>query len=305
MRLGRSFPLFGLLAVLCACCPYAGSPFRSLRTAHAGEPKDARQAAKTASRGDVRGADPVVVDTSSAEGLAAPTETRRGARKSNAVAQGETREPNQAESRARSSRLSLPSGRDIAALSPRECRRLLTRSGVQFESVSDRAAANIAEPVSLLSPLGGVSFGPKNGNATHGMLDCRLALALLAWAPSLQSSGVIKVEHYSTYRPGAKVRASRKTSGHARAMAIDAARFHLRDGTVLAVDSDWDQRERGGDPCLERRREADKGKLLRRLVCDAVEQGLFQVVITPHHDRAHQDHVHLELVPEVDWTYIH
>jgi hypothetical protein len=54
-----------------------------------------------------------------------------------------------------------------------------------------------------------------------------------------------------------------------------------------------------------RRSEDEKGKLLRKVVCDAVERDLFQVVITPHHDRAHQNHVHLELVPEVDWSYVH
>lgn len=199
----------------------------------------------------------------------------------------------------------LPSGRDIAGLHPGECRRLLDRAGVRFEAVPDDAAPHVAEPVYLLSPLEGVSFGPKNGASEHGMVDCRLAVALLAWAPSLQEAGVVKVEHYSTYRPGARVRASRRSSGHARAMAIDAARFHMRDGTVLDVDLDWDERERGGDPCPVRRSEEQKGKLLRKIVCDAVERDLFQVVITPHHDRAHQNHVHLELVPEVDWTYVH
>jgi hypothetical protein len=197
------------------------------------------------------------------------------------------------------------SGREIASLHPGECRRLLDRAGVRFESVPDDAAPHVAEPLYLLSPLDGVSFGPKNGASEHGMVDCRLAVALLAWAPSLQEAGVVKVEHYSTYRPGARVRASHKSSGHARAMAIDAARFHLRDGTVLDVDLDWDERERGGDPCPVRRGEDEKGKLLRKLVCDAVERDLFQVVITPHHDRAHQNHVHLELVPEVEWSYVH
>jgi hypothetical protein len=201
--------------------------------------------------------------------------------------------------------ISLPSGREIASLHPGECRRLLDRAGVRFESVPDDAAPHVAEPVYLLSPLEGVSFGPKNGTSEHGMVDCRLAVALLAWAPSLQEAGVVKVEHYSTYRPGARVRASRKSSGHARAMAIDAARFHLRDGTILDVDLDWDERERGGDPCPVRRSEDDKGQLLRQLVCEAVARDLFQVVITPHHDRAHQNHVHLELVPEVDWSYVH
>jgi hypothetical protein len=162
----------------------------------------------------------------------------------------------------------------------------------------------VHEPVYLLSPLSGVSFSPSNGISEHGMLDCRLAVALLAWAPILQQAGVVKVEHYSTYRPGARVARSSRSSGHARALAIDAAKFHLEDGRVLDVDLDWDERERGGDPCTERRREDAGGRLLRRVVCEAVEQSLFQVVITPHHDRAHQNHVHLELVPNVDWIYV-
>jgi len=203
-----------------------------------------------------------------------------------------------------SNRVALPSGRQIALLSFRECRRLLERSRVQFEAVPGDAAPRVHEPVYLLSPLSGVSFGPKNGITEHGMVDCRLALALLAWAPILEGAGVVKVEHYSTYRPGARVARTSKSSGHSRAMAIDAARFHLRNGQVLDVDMDWDERERGGDPCKLRKREDDAGKLLRRVVCEAVAQDLFQVVITPHHDRAHQNHVHLELVPDVDWSFV-
>jgi hypothetical protein len=199
----------------------------------------------------------------------------------------------------------LPSGRDIAALHPHDCQRVLAKAGVRFESVPNDAAPHVQEPVYLLSPLEGVSFGPKNGASEHGMVDCRLAVALLAWAPSLREAGVVKVEHYSTYRPGARVRASRKSSGHARALAIDAARFELKDGRVLDVDLDWDERERGGDPCPVRRGEDEKSQLLRKVVCEAVERDLFQVVITPHHDRAHQNHVHLELVPEVEWSYVH
>jgi hypothetical protein len=39
-------------------------------------------------------------------------------------------------------------------------------------------------------------------------------------------------------------------------------------------------------------------------VCEAVERDLFQVVLTPHYDRAHQNHVHLELVPDVEWSFV-
>jgi hypothetical protein len=204
----------------------------------------------------------------------------------------------------RANRQALPSGHEIAGLNFRECRRLLERSRVSFEPVPDRDAPHVYEPVYLRSPLSGVSFAPTNGETEHGMVDCRLAVALLAWAPILQNAGVVRVEHYSTYRRGARVSKSSKSSGHARALAIDAARFHLEDGRVLDVVEDWDERERGGDPCKSGRREDAAGRLLRGVVCEAVERGLFQVVITPHHDRAHQNHVHLELVPEVDWTYV-
>jgi hypothetical protein len=202
-------------------------------------------------------------------------------------------------------RIALPSGRAIADLDVRACRRLLDRAGVAFESVPEDAAPQVYAPVYVTSTLSGVSFGPHNGLSEHGMVDCRLAVALLAWAPFLQRAGVVRVEHFSTYRPGARVARSSRKSGHARAMAIDAARFQLEDGRVLEVDADWDERERGGEPCGERRREDDNGSLLRRVVCDAVQHGLFQVVLTPHHDRAHQNHVHLELVPGVDWSYVH
>ncbi len=289
--LPRAFHLFGVLAMLCACCPYAGSSYRNpvMTRARAADRDDNLVASAAPRRKGELAQD--------------PAESEPFAPAPSTASTASSAKP--APKRERPSRVALPKGRDIATLHPSECRRLLTRAGVRFESVPSKTAPNIAEPVQLLSPLEGVSFGPRNGNATHGMLDCRLALALLAWAPSLQSSGVVKVEHYSTYRPGAKVRATRKSSGHARAMAIDAARFHLRDGTVLDVDRDWDERERGGDPCELSRREDEKGKLLRRLVCDAVSQGLFQVVLTPHHDRTHQNHVHMELVPEVEWSYIH
>lgn len=202
-------------------------------------------------------------------------------------------------------RTTLASGRAIAELPQRECRRILRNAGVQFDTLPRDKAPQISSPLALQSPLLGVEFDPANGMAKNGVVDCRLAAALLAWAPILRDAGVERVEHYSTYRPGARVRTTGKTSGHAHALAIDAARFFLKDGRVLEVDVDWEERERGGAPCPVRRSENADGRILRQVVCRAVERGLFQVVITPHHDRDHQNHVHLELVPDVAWSYIH
>lgn len=200
---------------------------------------------------------------------------------------------------------SLPNGRAIASLSTQECRRLLRTASVRFDPLPERQTPTIKDPLTLQSEVLGVGFGPANNMAKNGIVDCRLAVALLAWAPILRDAGVERVEHYSTFRPGATVRRTGKTSGHAHALAIDAARFHMRDGRVLVVLDDWDERERGGAPCPVRRSESEAGRLLRQVVCRAVERDLFQVVITPHHDRDHQNHVHLEIVPNIDWSYIH
>ncbi|MDB4975369.1 MAG: Extensin-like protein [Myxococcaceae bacterium] len=199
----------------------------------------------------------------------------------------------------------LPSGRAISSLSTGECRRLLSRAAVRFDALPDRETPAIKDPLALHSKVLNVEFGPANGMAKNGIVDCKLAVALLAWAPILRDAGVVRVEHYSTFRPGARVRKTGKTSGHAHALAIDAARFHLRDGRVIDVLEDWDEREPGGAPCPVRRSEDDDGRILRQVVCRAVERDIFQVVITPHHDRDHQNHVHLELVPNAQWSYIH
>ncbi len=202
-------------------------------------------------------------------------------------------------------RTHLPSARAIADLPARDCRRVLRDASVRFDPLPRQEAPAIAQPLELRSKLLGVEFEPSNGMAKNGTVDCRLAVALLAWAPILRDAGVVRLEHFSTFRPGAHVRRTGKVSGHAHAMAIDAARFYLRDGRVLQVDEDWDERERGGSPCPVRRSESESGRILRQVVCRAVERDLFQVVITPHHDRDHQNHVHLEVVPAVDWSYVH
>jgi hypothetical protein len=189
---------------------------------------------------------------------------------------------------------------------PDACADLLTRQGVAFDRLQPDAAHGVRMPVRLRGALNGVEVTATTHDrrSTATILDCRLALALLSWAPTLRRAGITRIEHYSMYRPGARVAGSHRDSGHAHGLAIDAARFYLRNGTELDVLNDWEERDRGGAPCPKRLEEAWSSRLLRGVVCDAVDNKLFQIVITPHHDRAHGNHVHLERKPEVDWTYV-
>jgi hypothetical protein len=190
------------------------------------------------------------------------------------------------------------------AMTAEACYRELAAAHVAFERLEPSQARGVKIPVRMLGPIGGVTVEPSDGRQLHAILDCQLAVALLSWAPALRKAGVTSIDHYSIYRPGARVHGSGHVSGHARGLAIDAARFHLANGAVLDVLTDWEEREHGSAPCPRRPEEAWQSRLLRGVVCDAVDRNLFQVVLTPHHDRAHENHVHLELKPEVSWTYV-
>lgn len=128
---------------------------------------------------------------------------------------------------------------------------------------------------------------------------------MLSWAPELRRAGVVGVLHYSTYRPGARVAGTRRRSGHANALAIDLAVLVMADGTEHEVLTGWESRQRGANPCDGEHDEGADSARMRRLVCSVARAELFQVVLTPHYDGAHANHVHLELRPSVTWQYVH
>lgn len=201
--------------------------------------------------------------------------------------------------------LVLPVGRAIGRLARADCRQILRAGRVRYERWEGEAEG-VADPIVLTGPVGGVEIALRGRRPIHNVIDCRLAVALLGWAPILRAAGVRRVFHYSTYRPGARVSSNRRrASGHSTGLAIDAALFELDDGRTLDVLRDWADRARGADPCAPRPNEPDPSKLLRRVVCEGVARQIFEVVITPHHDDHHQNHVHLEVVTEDgDWTFV-
>lgn len=201
----------------------------------------------------------------------------------------------------------LPSGRGIANLSADACLAVLRAKGVSFDALAAEDAIGVRTPVRVLGPIGGVTIAPRNdpSRSPHAIVDCRLALAVLVWAPTLRAAHIAKIEHYSAFRANARIGGAGATSAHASAMALDAALFHTDDGQVLDVLVDWADRTRGADPCTPRDGEPARSHILRSVVCEAVRADLFQVVLTPHHDAAHQNHVHLELRPGVTWSFVH
>ncbi|MEW5726798.1 MAG: extensin family protein [Pseudomonadota bacterium] len=135
-----------------------------------------------------------------------------------------------------------------------------------------------------------------------GTLSCRLARTLVRYETELVQplalkhfgQPVRKLLHAGTYdcryRRNGKTRTAAGSGGrkggrlseHSHGLAIDITGFELADGSVVSVKTDW----RRGDA-----RSAFLHQLARGS-CDT-----FNVVLTPNHDRLHQDHFHLDIGP--------
>jgi hypothetical protein len=179
----------------------------------------------------------------------------------------------------------------------------LKQAGVRFEKVAQEDAVGIEWPIRLSGPVGGIRIYGAKKNAPTNNLDCRLALALVEWAPHLKRRGVVGLQHFSMYRHDAKIGRSSNVSGHALGRAIDIGYFDLSDGRRLSVLEDWKNRTRGVEPC-EVSSKSSAERAMRELVCEASEMQLFQMVLTPHYNAAHANHVHLEIVATDDDSWV-
>lgn len=201
----------------------------------------------------------------------------------------------------------MPSVR-YAAMSQDDCEAELTTRGIGF---ARETVKGVLAPVRLTGPLHGVEFRTNlredaRTTTIWEIADCRLVLALDDFAKILAAHDIVEVRHYSMYRAAPKSWANDKIgSQHNGGLALDAARFIKKDGSALDVLADFKGRRRR-KVCGKT---APAGKTpaareLREIVCAAVDQGLFNVVLTPNFNYAHRNHFHLEVTAGVKWLML-
>ncbi len=207
----------------------------------------------------------------------------------------------------RVARAEMPAVR-YAAMSQDDCEAELTTRGIGF---TRETAKGVLAPVRLRGPLHGVAFRTnlrEEARATTiwELADCRLILALDDFSQILAAHEIVEVRHYSMYRAAPKRWADDKIgSRHNGGLALDAARFIKKNGTALDVLADFKGR-RHRDVCGKKAPAGNTAaaRELREIACAAVEQGLFNVVLTPNYNRAHRNHFHLEVTAGVTWQWI-
>jgi hypothetical protein len=203
-----------------------------------------------------------------------------------------------------------PSGNtalEYAALSGPSCIAELKKRAIPFTTVD--AALGVDQPVRIAGLLHGVDVHgnePKAKRATspYEILDCRLLLALDDFTRILAQHDVVEAVHMSMYRPPAKLPKDPKR--HDAALAIDLGFVVKKDGTKLSVLDHWHGyigaktcgNGAGPSPATKEATE------IRKLLCEAADAKLFNVVLTPNYNKPHQNHFHLEVTRGVKWFIV-
>jgi hypothetical protein len=124
------------------------------------------------------------------------------------------------------------------------------------------------------------------------LVSCRLALGIARFEGILQDesmrvfkSKVRRVEQAGTYSCR-KMARFKLVSEHSYANAIDIKAIELENGVRLTVEKHF------GDPNEEPKTEASR--FLRTIAHRAFDEDAFSVVLTPHFDALHHDHLHLD-----------
>lgn len=115
---------------------------------------------------------------------------------------------------------------------------------------------------------------------------------MLAWArfePELQrlarqrlGSPITEIHHYGSYSCRRMTGNRRRMSLHSSGQALDISGFTTADGRHVSVRTGW-HGDRAGRAFLVE---------LSQAACRH-----FNVVLTPNHDRAHHDHLHVDIGP--------
>jgi hypothetical protein len=197
-----------------------------------------------------------------------------------------------------------------AALTDQDCLAELKTRGVPFESV-DRTRG-VDTPLRFTGPIRGVTFRRTfsttlNDNAPQTIADCRLALAVDDLAALLHTLGVVEAQYYSMYRRRGLgfIKPGRR---HPGGRAIDLVSVKLEDGTAYSVQNDFrgrPGRKTCGDGAAVPTKDTPGARFWRTVTCKMGERRSFNLILTPHYDWGHRDHLHLEVRSGIRWFLVH
>ena len=197
-----------------------------------------------------------------------------------------------------------------AALDAKTCHDEVTHRGIAFKEVED--APGVLIPVRLSGPLNGVTYRTEldedaRATSPFEVFDCRLVLALYDFSAILTAHDIDEARIFSAWRPPPKNWAEGKLgTRHTGALAVDIRVFEKRAGASakdLLVARDWTP-ARDAPPCGDKAHvspDTAAAKEIRAIYCKAADDRLFSSMLGPNFNKAHENHFHLEITPDVKW----
>ncbi len=209
-------------------------------------------------------------------------------------------------------------------LSKEQCFEQLKKEKVRFRQ-PEFATPMVGAPLLLDGPIDGVDIRPRwpQSSMVNAVMDCHLVLALVEVSRQAKDLGIRQILYYSSYRPlktppkeckrgraGAKCRKRQKAykkarknpSQHRRALAIDIRWLVTEQGETLDVLEHFDRRRRR-PPC-DYTASTREGRLLQEFACRLHREQIFNVMLTPNANKAHHNHFHFDITPNVKWYII-
>jgi hypothetical protein len=182
------------------------------------------------------------------------------------------------------------------------CHLDLAERGVAFEPtlMADESPADhpgllcsVEEPVFILSPMLGVDFSYFDGTPTPRVLaSCDMAHALADTILDVLPLDATEILHIGTYNCRV-IAGSDELSRHGYGDAIDLYGFSFSDGTTYTLVDDWEHDT--DDPGT------DGGQWLYDAAHRWHDDGLWNIILTPNYNAAHDNHFHVDLTPGSDY----
>lgn len=207
---------------------------------------------------------------------------------------------------------SAPSYR-YANLARGACFDELAARKIVFRRVDE--APGVLAPVRIPSGVGGVRYRTglppeKARTSPFEVFDCRLVLALDDLSAILRPHGIDDVIIFSGWRPPGKTWPKDKAARrHPGGLAVDVKtlRSTVDPELRLEVEDDYGGKIDApscGPSAVAPEEPSSRTVLLRELVCEIVASRVFTSVLTPNHDEAHRNHLHLDLATDVTWRIV-
>jgi hypothetical protein len=149
------------------------------------------------------------------------------------------------------------------------------------------STCNVEDPVRVQSPISGVTYRYYSQQTSSPMsVACPLARAMVRLGAVLREFNITQVLHIGTYNCRA-ISGTSTISQHGLALALDIYGFVDANGQDYILERDWEHNTTNFSSA--------KAQLLYEVGQRMYEERIFNLILTPNYNSAHDNHFHVDL----------